>query len=344
MFKAPALALASFLLIATPAIAQRSAPITQGVTSSDLAQQVTQARQQSAQLKVEVNGLTGDVMQLTGRVETLGFELQQARDENAALLRDNEALADEIQDLRDQMDMQAETIASLQAYLAAAGVIPEVEQLQAPSSYPDTERYEDAGQTLGSSARTIVNRPVASSGSGPRRITATTEPDRNAVEGTGADALAAVPAGDNGSLPQGSLGTLPASALPGEAGPLFATAKSKLIQFDYAGAEAAFRKFLDEFGDDPQAGEAHYWLGEALYQQKAYADSGAAYTTMIRSYPEDPRAADALVKLARAMRLIGEKEKACLALNTLPGRYPNASNLTQDLAAVERTKSGCDNQ
>ena len=55
MFKAPALALASFLLIATPAIAQRSAPITQGVTSSDLAQQVTQARQQSAQLKVEVN-------------------------------------------------------------------------------------------------------------------------------------------------------------------------------------------------------------------------------------------------------------------------------------------------
>ena len=145
------------------------------------------------------------------------------------------------------------------------------------------------------------------------------------------------------SLPEGSLGTIPASALPGEAGPLFALAKSKLIQFDYAGAEEAFRAFLERFGDDPQAGEAHYWLGESLYQQKAYADSGAAYTTMIRSYPDNPRAPDALVKLARAMRLIGDKEKACLALGTLPSRYPNASGVTRDLAAVERTKSGCDN-
>ena len=145
------------------------------------------------------------------------------------------------------------------------------------------------------------------------------------------------------SLPEGSLGTIPASALPGEAGPLFVLAKSKLIQFDYAGAEEAFRAFLERFGDDPQAGEAHYWLGESLYQQKAYADSGAAYTTMIRSYPDNPRAPDALGKLARAMRLIGDKEKACLALGTLPSRYPNASGVTRDLAAVERTKSGCDN-
>jgi tol-pal system protein YbgF len=149
----------------------------------------------------------------------------------------------------------------------------------------------------------------------------------------------AVPAG----APQGSLGTLPASALPGEAGPLFAAAKAKLVQFDYAGAEQAFRAFLDEFGDDPQAGEAHYWLAESLYQQKAYAKSGAAYTTMIRSYPDDPRAPDALVKLARSMRLIGDKDKACVALDTLPKRYPNASGVTRDLAAVERTRSGCDN-
>ena len=133
-----------------------------------------------------------------------------------------------------------------------------------------------------------------------------------------------------------------ASAQPGQAGPLFAAAKGKLVQFDYAGAEQAFRKFLDEFGDDPQAGEAHYWLAESLYQQKAYAASGAAYTTMIQSYPDDPRAPDALVKLARSMRLIGDKNKACLALDTLPKRYPNASGVTRDLAAVERTRSGCD--
>jgi tol-pal system protein YbgF len=111
---------------------------------------------------------------------------------------------------------------------------------------------------------------------------------------------------------------------------------------DYAGAEEAFRSFIDKFGKDAQAGEAHFWLGEALHQQQAYAESGAAYTTMIRSYPDDVRAPDALVRLARAMRFLNETDKACTALDTLPKRYPSASKVVRDLAAVERTRSGCD--
>ena len=79
-----------------------------------------------------------------------------------------------------------------------------------------------------------------------------------------------------------------------------------------------------------------------LYQQDEYEASGAAYTQMIRQYPDDPRAPDALVKLARAMRLLGETERACTALNALPQRYPNASGVTVNLAAVERTRAGCD--
>ncbi len=144
-------------------------------------------------------------------------------------------------------------------------------------------------------------------------------------------------------LPEGSLGTLSASQLPGESGALFAEAKARLIRLDYAGAEEAFQTFIDQFGKDPQAGEAHFWLGEALHQQQAYAESGAAYTTMIRSYPDDVRAPDALVRLARAMRFLGESPKACTALDTLPKRYPNASKVVRDLAAVERTRSGCAN-
>lgn len=149
--------------------------------------------------------------------------------------------------------------------------------------------------------------------------------------------------GAPGGLPEGSLGSLPASQLPGEAGPLFSEAKSRLIRLDYAGAEDAFRSFIDQFGKDAQAGEAHFWLGEALHQQQAYAESGAAYTTMIRSYPDDMRAPDALVRLARAMRFLNETDKACTALDTLPKRYPNASKVVRDLAAVERTRSGCKN-
>jgi len=147
---------------------------------------------------------------------------------------------------------------------------------------------------------------------------------------------------ESDELPSGSLGTLPASELPGDAGPLFSEAKSRLLQFDYDGAEVAFRAFLDRFEDDPQAGEAQYWLGEALYQQEAYAESGQAYTKMIREYPEDPRAPEALAKLARSMRLVGDTDRACSALDILPQRYPNASGVTRNLAAGERARSGCD--
>ncbi|MEO0983772.1 MAG: tol-pal system protein YbgF [Pseudomonadota bacterium] len=147
--------------------------------------------------------------------------------------------------------------------------------------------------------------------------------------------------GADDGLPRGSLGSISAAALPGEAGPLFDDAKAKLLRFDYAGAELAFSAFLDRFGDDPQAGEALYWLGEVQYQQEAYAESGAAYTQMIQQYPDDPRAADALVKLARSLRLVGEQEKACAALGALPNRYPDASDVTRNLASVEEVRSNC---
>lgn len=344
MFKTPALALASFVLLAAPAMAQRSAaPITQGITSADLAEQIAQARELGADTKVQVNTLSGDLMALTGRVETLEFQLQQARNDNEALIDDNETLAGEIKALKSELKAQSRAIQDLQARalgMEPPGDMTEASEDQTLSAYPGAlaSNPYPAATTAPQPAQRSPET-TADPASGPTRL----------LPGAPADAAspvatATMPAPTDGSAPPaGSLGTLPASSLPGEAGPLFAAAKARLIQFDYAGAEEAFRQFLDAFGDDPQAGEAQYWLAESLYQQKAYAESGAAYTTMIQSYPDDPRAPDALVKLARSMRLIGETKRACLALDTLPKRYPNASGVTRDLAAVERTRSGCDN-
>ena len=337
MFKTPALALASFLLLAAPAVAQRGAPITQGTTSLDLADQISQARQLSADTKVQVNGLSSDLMTLTGRVETLEFQLQQARNDNETLVNDNEALAREINALKNELRAQSRAIQDLQA--RSLGMDPAEAPADSLSDYPGAS----ASDPYASAATEVAEPPATMSMARSAVVETDTAGPKRLLPGASSAAepapvSPAVPAG----APEGSLGTLPASALPGEAGPLFAAAKAKLVQFDYAGAEQAFRAFLDEFGSDPQAGEAHYWLAESLYQQKAYAESGAAYTTMIRSYPDDPRAPDALVKLARSMRLIGDKQKACVALDTLPKRYPNASGVTRDLAAVERTRSGCD--
>jgi len=143
MFKAPALALVCLMLAASPAAAQRSAPVSQGVTSSDLASQVAAARQQNAELKVQVNNLIGDIMTLTGRVETMEFQLSQTRDANEALQRDNESLADSIGELRDQMAAQARTLAALEARLGGTEPSYADPALDEEASYPGAAESGD---------------------------------------------------------------------------------------------------------------------------------------------------------------------------------------------------------
>lgn len=313
MLKAALTSLAVAGLLVVPATSQtvtmpaRGAPITKGVTTGDLSVQVDQARQSAADLLVQVNRQQDEISKLNGRVESLEFQLGRANEANEELLTDNETLARDAQAMRQTLDRQARAIAGMQVIL---GMEPE----------PVAESYSDAGPA----GQSIAMTAPASNGRG--------------VDSSGPASL--TPAS---GLPEGSLGTLSASQLPGESGALFAEAKARLIRLDYAGAEEAFQSFIDQFGKDKQAGEAHFWLGEALHQQQAYAESGAAYTTMIRSYPDDVRAPDALVRLARAMRFLGETGKACTALDTLPKRYPDASRVVRDLAAVERTRSGCAN-
>lgn len=341
---------AALLLLAAawlPASAQRGAPITRGATSSDIAATTQALLEQNADLQLEVQGLREENARLLGEVETLQFLLGQTRDEVNRMQGDDAEIGRQLSAIQQKLKAQDAKIASLER------------QARAPSAMSGgSVRYSDGSTELRSGADTLGDTVDAVTGgaaagdeaAGDTRVTRIirTAPEGEPEAATPGEARVTrtVRPNDTGSAggnpPQtGSLGTIPASALPGEAGPLFEDAKTKLLQFDYAGAEQSFRAFLEQFGDDPQAAEAHYWLGEVLYQQEAYADSGAAYTEMIRTYPDDARAPDALVKLARSLRLVGETDKACAALDTLPRRYPNASGVTRNLAAVERTRSGC---
>jgi tol-pal system protein YbgF len=308
ILKAACLGLAVSGLPVATALAQTAGapPIVRGVTSNDLSFQLAETRQQLAEQGVRLNAAQDDIRRLTGELETTRFELSRSQTQNQQLLADVERLGAEMDRARRQMEAQSRAISSI---LLELGLEPEPDLFAGAPAEP------------------------AQAGLPP-------EPAQNGPGTAGGPRILAQP---GGGLPEGSLGTLPASQLPGESGPLFAEARSRLLRLDYAGAEQAFRHFIDVFEKDPQAGEAHFWLAEALYQQQAYSEAGGVYTTMIRSFPDDARAPDALVRLARTMRLIGERDRACQALETLPRRYPNASRTVRDLAAVERTQSRCAN-
>ncbi|MEM9739210.1 MAG: tol-pal system protein YbgF [Pseudomonadota bacterium] len=321
------------LVLAGPALAQ-AAPIRQGVTSQDLASQLdsqtAQIQRTNAELRLQIGDMEREVAELTGKVETLEFLLSQTRDEVNLMQGDDTAIGNAIRAIEDRLEALDRRMTSMNERIANIGT-------QSGSRELSVSGPADGQQTV------IVRN---SDGSVTRRIVPSTpseeDSDGPAYE-TASDAAVDAPAtGTAQPIQTGSLGTISAADLPGEAGPLFAEAKARLLQFNYAGAEEAFSEFLEKFGDDEQAGEAQYWLGEVLYQQEEHAASGQAYTEMIRAYPDDPRSPDALVKLARSMRLVGDTSRACAALDALPTRYPDASGVTRNLAAVERTRSGCD--
>ena len=314
---------------------RQQAEIVQGVTSGELATTVNEVRASNAELRARMTGIESDKARLTGKVETLEFLLSESRDEINRMQSDDAELAQMIARLEDRLSDQQKTITDLSRQLT--NMRPEPAFLSSGSSDAISDQ-SDADQDVAEDTNAGQLNAAVAAANGPTRIVR-----RDAATDVTAQGAAPTQIGPDGQpLPQGSLGTMPASALPGDAGSLFAEAKSRLLQFDYPGAETAFRSFLSQFGDDPQAGEAQYWLAEVLYQQQAYPESGAAYTDMIRSYPDDPRAPEALAKLARSMRLVGDTDQACNALNLLPQRYPNASGVTKNLAAGERVRSGCD--
>lgn len=314
---------------------RQQAEIVQGVTSGELATTVNEVRASNAELRARMTGIESDKARLTGKVETLEFLLSESRDEINRMQSDDAELAQLISRLEDRLSDQQKTIADLSRQLT--NMQPEPAFLSSGSSGAISDQ-SDADQYVGGDTNAAQLDAAPTATNGPTRIIRRAEETDVTAQGAAPTQIGP----DGRPLPQGSLGTMPASALPGDAGSLFAEAKSRLLQFDYPGAETAFRSFLSQFGDDPQAGEAQYWLAEVLYQQQAYPESGAAYTDMIRSYPDDPRAPEALAKLARSMRLVGDTEQACNALNLLPQRYPNASGVTKNLAAGERVRSGCD--
>ena len=331
-------AMACIALMSMPdADAQRQAEIVQGVTSGELASTVNELRASNAELRARMTGIESDKARLNGKLETLEFLLSESREEINRMQSDDAELERLITRLEGRLSEQENTIADLNQQLAALQPEPTFLSPGSGDGFAD-ESVSQSQDVVAQQLDAAAEAGEGLSPNGPTRIVRRVEAP--VTEGGSLDAAQLGP--DGQPLPQGSLGTLPASALPGEAGPLFAEAKSRLLQFDYPGAELAFRSFLSQFNDDPQAGEAQYWLAEVLYQQEAYPESGAAYTDMIRSYPDDPRAPEALAKLARSMRLVGDTEQACNALDLLPQRYPNASGVTRNLAAGERVRSGCD--
>ena len=300
----------SCMVLAKPVLAQ-NAPIRMGQTSTMQAIEQTDAG--LARQAARIGELEAALQQMTGRVETLEFRLQQTERLLEGVERDNRELLERLARLEGQVDSMSRG-----------------QMMSGSGAYPSTRPYGNGQSSIGpvqSDSPISTTRP-----SGPRELVGNSQ---QRVTTTIPERPTSQPA------QTGSLGTIPATRLPEDAGTLFELGKNRLIDGDYKGSENAFRAYLDAYGDTPQSGEANYWLGEALYQQGDYAGSARYFTDLLKNYPDDALRGDSLVKLARSLREVGETDRACAFLERIDDVAPNAKEATLQRARQEQQRSGC---
>jgi tol-pal system protein YbgF len=114
-----------------------------------------------------------------------------------------------------------------------------------------------------------------------------------------------------------------------------------VLRKDYALAEDGFRSFLVKFPHDRLAPDAHYWLGESLFQRQQFRDAAESFLTVSTKYETAGKAPEALLRLGQSLAALGEKEAACASLGEVLRKYPRASVAVKQGVDREQKRARC---
>lgn len=104
---------------------------------------------------------------------------------------------------------------------------------------------------------------------------------------------------------------------------------------EYPTAIDGFRRYLADCGDQPDAENAYYWVGECYYAQEKYTEAVAEYQHLVTTYPNSANLGRAIYKLARCQQELGNSSDARELFQQLVDDY--AGTLEADQAS-ERLK------
>ena len=136
-------------------------------------------------------------------------------------------------------------------------------------------------------------------------------------------------------------GTVTGNINGNDASQLGQIGKTRLAEGDFVGAQTALSQYLEFNPNAPDAGEMNYWLGESFFVRGGYADAADAYIASMRKDSQGVRAPDAMVRLAAALRELGNRNEACATLASFPSQFPNANNNVKEKARIEAGRTGC---
>jgi tol-pal system protein YbgF len=163
-----------------------------------------------------------------------------------------------------------------------------------------------------------------------------------------AEGVAAVPAPASTSdqpKPAGSIDSALAAPKPQVAPPdPFARQKEYEHAFEtlkaakYTEAISEFQAFVAKYPTGDYSDSAHYWLGEALYVNRAFVPAREAFRKMIADFPQSAKVPDAKLKLAYIEYENQQYPRAKELLSEIAKSYPNSATAKMAEKRLERMR------
>jgi len=150
------------------------------------------------------------------------------------------------------------------------------------------------------------------------------------VPGAGSSSTTSAGAATGGSTSTstGSTPTVPtaaASATVAEEKAAYQLAFNSLKEGRYKKAKQQFSKFLKDYPASIYAGNAQYWLGEANYVTRNFTQAVKEFNQVLKLYPASSKIPDAMLKLGYTHYELKQYSQAKAVLQELRKLHPNST-------------------
>jgi len=93
----------------------------------------------------------------------------------------------------------------------------------------------------------------------------------------------------------------------------------------YEQAIPEFEAFNQKYPNSSYAANAHYWLGQLLFNKNELAKARREFEIVVSNYPDSSKRSDAMLKLAMVEQKENNRAKAIAVYKKLIAEYPNSS-------------------
>ena len=119
---------------------------------------------------------------------------------------------------------------------------------------------------------------------------------------------------------------------------VYKEAYQNFLQGEFEKARQKFIKYLEDYPNSKNAGNAQYWIGECFYSQKKYEEAIIEFFKVIKKYPKGNKVAAAYLKQGMSFMELGDKKNAKNSFTKILTEYKNSDEAkiaAEKIAAIK---------